>query len=64
MTSAQRIQELSTRQTASKQDMTMESQTCKQMVPVLLSGMVSEKYDAEIKKLMLQLRYVQETTKA
>ena len=42
LTSHSITQELSTRQTASKQDMTMESLTCKQMVPVLLSGQGSE----------------------
>jgi len=43
--------ELSTKQTALKQDMTMEYQTCKQTEPVLLSGMVSEKYEPDAKRI-------------
>lgn len=38
-------------QTASKQDTTMESQTCKQMEPVLLSGMSSNSWKPGINKI-------------
>ena len=51
MTSAPRIQESSTRQTALQQEQTEESAICKQKVPVLLSGMVSDKLNPEAKEI-------------
>lgn len=51
MTSASKSQELLNRQTVSKQDTTAGSRTYNQMEPVLLSGIISEKYEPQVRKI-------------
>ena len=51
MTFVSKSQELSTGQTALKPDTMMESQICKQMVPVFASGMVSEKFNLDANEI-------------
>ena len=51
LTSASKTQELLTGQTVLKQDTMMGSQTCKQMVPVLLSGMSSDRWNPDAKEI-------------
>lgn len=51
MTCAQKTQESLTGQTVSRQDMITEFQACKQMEPVLLSGMASNSWKPEIERI-------------